>query len=335
MTNLKDTETMKDTMRAIVQDEYGLPDVLGLKEIPQPVVGDDQVKVEVRASSVNAAEWHMVTGTPYLVRPTAGWSKPKNPVPGADMAGTVVEVGKDVIQFAVGDRVFGDIGSGAYAEYLVAKERGLVHMPEGVSFEHAGSVGIAGLTALQGLRDKGKLEAGQKVLINGASGGVGTFAVQIAKSMGAEVTAVCSSRNVEMALSMGADHVIDYTKEDFTRSSEQYDVLLDIAGNRKPSEVKRVLATDGTWVIVGGPKNKWLGPIGYLLKAGLSFARGDRSLKVFVASANRDDLTTLGELMASGDVVPMIENTYTLEQVPEALAYLGEGHSRGKNVIVL
>ena len=322
-------------MKAIVQDKYGLPGVLELREVDRPIVGDDDVLVRVHATSVNALEWHLMTGTPYLVRPTAGMLRPKRATLGADVAGRVEAVGKNVTRFRPGDDVFGDISAGAYAEYVSARERSLVFKPANVTFEQAAAVPVAGLTALQGLRDIGQIQSGQKVLINGASGGVGTFAVQIAKSFGAEVTAVCSTRNVATARSIGADHVFDYTKEDFTQSGQLYDLMFDVPGNRPLADCWRVLEPEGTYLLVGGPKGRWLGPLPRLFRAKLASLVGNRRFGWFVAQMNKEDLGFLSELLDSEEVAPVIEDTYPLEEASEALRYLGEGHAQGKLVITV
>ena len=322
-------------MKAIVQPEYGSPDVLQLQQVEKPVVDDDDVLVRVRASSVNALEWHMLTGLPYLVRPQAGLRKPKRAILGADVAGRVDAVGKNVTRLQPGDEVFGDIGNGAYAEYVCAPEARLVLKPAKLTFEQAAAVPVAALTALQGLRDIGQIQSGQKVLINGASGGVGTFAVQIAKSFGADVTGVCSTRNVDMVRSIGADHVVDYTQEDFTQSGQSHDLMFDVPGNRPWAECKRVLSRGGTYVMVGGPKGRWLGPLRHLLGVKVASLVGNRRVGWFVAQMKEEDLSFLSELLESGEVVPVIEATYPLEQTPEALRYLGEGHAQGKNVITV
>lgn len=322
-------------MRAIVQDRYGLPDVLELREVTTPIPDDDQVLIRVVAASLNIYDWHMTTGTPYMARAVAGLTKPKNPIPGADVAGVVEAVGENVSQFLAGDEVFGDIGSGALAEYAVADEKRITHKPPGVTFKQAAAVPLAGLTALQGLRDVGGIEAGQKVLINGASGGVGTFAVQIAKSLGAEVTAVCSTTKVDMVRSLGADHVIDYTIEDFVDTERDYDILFDNAGNRPWSETSRVLTPDGINVTTTGPKHRWLGPFRHLLARKLASMFGSKRMTWFTAQMKREDLEFLAGLLESGAVVPVIEETYLLEQAPEALRYLGEGHARGKLAITV
>jgi NADPH:quinone reductase-like Zn-dependent oxidoreductase len=323
-------------MKAVVHDEYGPPDVLELKEIEKPAVTEDSVLVRVQAASVNPFDLHMLTGTPYLVRLQAGLRRPKRQLLGVDFAGTVEAVGANVTQFQPGDEVFGG-RSGAFAEYVCVREdRAVVPMPANVSFEQAAAVPIAGLTALQGLRDKGQLQAGQKVLINGASGGVGTFAVQIAKSLGAEVTAVCSTRNVDRARSLGADHVIDYTREDFTRTGRRYDLILDIAGGRSWSECTRVLDPDATLVAVGGPKkNRLVGPLSDVLKMRLASLRGSRRLVSFLSDMNKEDLLVLNELFEAGTVTPVVERTYALSEAREAFRYLGEGHAQGKIVITV
>lgn len=321
-------------MKAIVHERYGPPDVLELREVDKPVVADDAVLVRVRAASVNPFDWHMLTGTPYLARLVAGLRRPKDGVVGVDFAGTVETVGKDVDHVQPGDEVFGG-RSGAFAEYVAVKEA-VVVKPAEVSFEAAAAVPIAGITALQGLRDKGGLRAGQKVLVNGASGGVGTFAVQIAKALGAEVTAVCSTHNVGQARSLGADRVIDYTKEDFTRDGGRYDLMLDVPGNRSWSDCKRVLVEGGTYVMAGGPKkNRWIGPLGIAVGRQLVSKLGSRRAVKFLAKLNREDLRFLGDLVAEGRVKPVIDRRYSLDKVPDALAYLGEGHARGKIVITV
>jgi NADPH:quinone reductase-like Zn-dependent oxidoreductase len=321
------------TMKAFVYHEYGLPDVLELRDIPKPVAADDEVLVRVRATSVNPVEWHEMTGVPYIVR-MRGLRRPKSERLGVDFAGTVEAAGKDVTQFQPGDEVFG-ARDGAFAEYVCVREERLVlPKPPNVTFEEAAAVPVAAITALQGLRDKGQLQSGQKVLINGASGGVGTFAVQIAKALGAEVTGVCSTRNVEIVRSLGADRVVDYTQEDFTRTGDRYDLLLDIGGNRSWSECKRVLNENATLVVVGGPKtNRWIGPVGRLIGLRLASMIGSRKVTWFIAKLNRPDLIFLGELLEAGKVRPFVERTYELSRLPDALAYLGEGHAQGKVVV--
>jgi NADPH:quinone reductase-like Zn-dependent oxidoreductase len=321
------------TMKAFVYHEYGLPDVLELREIAKPVAAGDEVLVRVRATSVNPVEWHTMTGVPYIAR-MGGLRRPKSERLGVDFAGTVEAVGKDVTQFQPGDEVFG-ARDGAFAEYVCVREERLVlPKPPNVTFEEAASVPVAAVTALQGLRDKGQLQPGQKVLINGASGGVGTFAVQIAKALGAEVTGVCCTRKVDVARSLGADRVIDYTREDFTRTGDRYDLMLDIAGNRSWSECKRVLNEKGALVLVGGPKtNRWIGPVGHLIGLRLASMIGSRKVTWFLAKLNRPDLVVLRELLEAGKVKPFVERTYELSRLPDALAYLGEGHAEGKIVV--
>src|SRR5436190_2124979 len=322
-------------MKAIVYESYGSPDVLELREVDKPVVGDDQVLVRVHATSVNPVDWHTMTGAPYMVRMMAGMLRPKRTFLGVDFAGTVEAVGRDVTKFQPGDEVFG-ARDGAFADYVCVREdRAVAKKPAGVTFEQAAAVAVAASTALQGLRDKGQIQPGQKVLINGASGGVGTFAVQIAKSFGAEVTGVCSTRNVDTVRSIGADHVIDYTQEDFTRSERRYDLLLDIAGSRSWSDYKRVLDEKATVVVVGGPKgNRWIGPMSQAVKLRLSSLAGSRRVVApFLAKIKKEDLVALQELLEAGSVTPVIDRQYELSEVPEALRYLGEGHARGKVVI--
>jgi NADPH:quinone reductase-like Zn-dependent oxidoreductase len=322
-------------VRAIIQPSYGSPEILELRDVDKPEVGGDDVLVRVHASSVNALEWHLLTGFPYIGRLQMGLRTPKRVIPGSDVAGRVEAVGGNVTRFQPGDEVFGEVNGGAYAEYVCGTERGLVPKPAGLSFEQAASVPVAALTALQGLRDVGGLEAGQSVLINGASGGVGTFAVQIAKFFGAEVTAVCSTTKVDTIRSLGADRVVDYTRQDFTKVGQRYDLIFDGQGNHFVNDCKRVLKPAGTHVLFSGPKGRWLGPIPYMLRAKLAFLGADQSMGFFITHANRDDLELVGELVESGAVTPVIEAVYPLEEVPEALRYLGEGHVRGKLIISL
>lgn len=321
-------------MRAITQSRYGLPSVLDFTEVAIPALEDDRVLVGMEASSVNALDWHMTTGTPYLVRPTAGIRTPRQPIPGTDAAGTVVAVGSEVTRLAVGDQVFGGV-VGAYAEFAVARESSLAIKPESVTFEQAAAAPVAALTALQGLRDSGNLQPGERVLINGASGGVGTFAIQIAKAFGATVTAVCSTRNVEAARVLGADEVIDYTTRDYTEGEEQYDVILDVVGTGRIGHCKRVLRPGGRYVMISGPKGRWLGPIPRLLRAKLMFLRGDRTMRWVVASITAEDLEALADLMDSGQVTSLVEATYPLSEAREALNRFGEGHARAKTVITV
>jgi NADPH:quinone reductase-like Zn-dependent oxidoreductase len=321
-------------MKAIIQSEFGLPEVLELRDVDMPEPAQDEVVVRVYAASVNMFDWHMMTGVPYLARIEAGLRKPKTGRLGVDFAGVVDSVGSKVTRFEPGQEVFGG-RMGSFAEYVqVREERAIAPKPEGLSFEQAAAIGIAGVTALQGLR-RGGLEPGKHVLVNGASGGVGTFGVQIAKASGAEVTGVCSPRNVEQAHSLGADHVVDYTQKDFTQNGNRYDLVLDIAGNHSWPEYRRALNDDGTLVIVGGPKkNRWIGPLGDRLMVRLRAIRDSRTVvSPFLASLNGDDLRELGELIEAGKIDPAIDRRYPLEEVPDAMRYMGEGHARGKIII--
>jgi NADPH:quinone reductase-like Zn-dependent oxidoreductase len=323
-------------MKAAVRDEFGSPAVVEIREIEKPAPEDNEVLVRVHAASLNMADWYDVAGRPYVGRTQMGLRKPKTNRLGVDYAGTVEAVGKDVTEFRPGDEVFGG-RSGAFAEYVCAREdRAIVPKPANVSFEEAAAVSIAALTALQGLRDKGQLQPGQKVLINGASGGVGTFAVQIAKALGAEVTAVCSTRNVDQARLLGADHVVDYTREDFTRSDRRYDLLLDVAGSRSWSSCRRVLSPKGRVVIVGGPKaNRVLGPLGGVVKKRLGGLVSRRKVVFFIARFNKEDMLVLRKLLETGKVKPAIDRRYELSEIADALEYMGEGHCRSKIVLTV
>lgn len=320
-------------MKAIVQSGYGSPDVLELREIEKPVVDDDGVLVRVRAASVNALDWHLMRGVPSVIRLTTGLRRPKIPVPGVDVAGHVEAVGRNVTHFQPGDEVFG-MRSGAFAEYVCGKERNFVPKPVGLTFEQAAAVPVAAETALQGLRDKGQIRPGQKVLINGASGGVGTFAVQVAKSFGADVTGVCSPRNVEMVRSIGADRVIDYTREDFIRDGLHYDLIFDVAGNRSWSDCRGALSPNGTLVLAGQSGRKKPSILPLLMAPVVSrFVR--QKLVSFIAKHSNADLVALKDLIEAGKVTPIIDRLYPLREVPEAVRYLGEGHPRAKVVITV
>jgi NADPH:quinone reductase-like Zn-dependent oxidoreductase len=322
-------------MKAIVHHKYGAPDVLDPRDVDEPALTDDGVLVRVRASSVNPAEWFAVTGRPYVARPAMGLLRPKDAVLGADFAGTVEAVGSAVTDLRPGDAVFGGSSSGAFAEYVCVR-KAVVPKPANLTFEQAAVVPTAAVTALQGLRDKGRIRPGQKVLVNGASGGVGTFAVQLAKAFGAEVTGVCSTSKLDLVRSLGADHVIDYTREDFTRSGQRYDLLLDVAGSRSWPECRRVLNHKATLVLVGGPKtNRWLGPLGHIASVRLASLRASQKVVFFVAKFNREDFVVLRELLEAGKVTPVIDRQHALSELPEALRYLGEGHARGKVVITV
>lgn len=322
-------------MRAAVRERYGPPQgAVEIREIEKPTPADDEVLVRVRAASVNIAEWYAVTGRPWIARPTTGLRRPKDVRIGVDYAGTVEAVGKDVTQFRPGDDVFG-ARSGALAEYVVAKEdRAIVRMPESVTFEQAAAVGTAAITALQGLRDQGGLQPGQKVLIHGASGGVGTFAVQIAKALGGDVTAVCSTPNVEIARSLGASRVIDYTQEDCTRSGERYHLVLDIAGTRPFSHLRRVFEPDATVVVVGGPRaNRLLGPLAHVARARLAALRASERAVFFLAKFNKADMETLRDFLEGGAMTSVVDSVYPLDAIGDALRHMGEGHPRGKIVV--
>ena len=327
-------------MKAVRYHRYGGPDVLELQEVDTPAAGDGELLVRVRAASVNPLDWHFMRGAPYLVRMMAGLSRPKPSASrlGADMAGSVEAVGQDVTGFQPGDEVFGGLEErGTLAEYISVRADAVVlQKPAGLTFEQAAAVPVAAFTALQALRDKGRVQPGQKVLVNGASGGVGTFAVQIAKALGAEVTGVCSTANVGMVASIGADHVVDYTREDFTRAERRYDLLIDIAGNRSLAETRRVLAPKGALVVVGGPnKGRWIGPFGRTIRMLLQSPAVSQRMVSFLAHQNRDDLAVLRELLDAGKVTPVIDRAYRLNQVAEAVRYLETGHARGKVVITV
>jgi NADPH:quinone reductase-like Zn-dependent oxidoreductase len=330
------TETAKrTTMKAAARSTYGPPDVIELREVAMPTLTDERVLVRVRASSVNRADWYTLRGRPVVGRAQMGFLKPKSPLLGVDFAGVVEAVGKDVTRFRPGDEVFGG-RDGAFAEYVAAREAATAAKPANVSFEEAATVPIAGLTALQGLRDKASVQAGQEVLINGASGGVGTFAVQIAKALGARVTGVCSTRNVELVESLGADEVVDYTRADFTRSAKRYDVLLDVAGTRSLRECSRVLKPDATVVVIGAPMNGGpVGPLGHVAGMWLAGRTSSRSVRFFVAKFLAADLEYLAGLLESGRVTPFVERRCELSEVADALRYQGEGHSRGKVVVTI
>lgn len=320
-------------MKAIVHHTYG-PDGVELRDVDLPVIEDHQVLLRVHASSVNPAEWYRVHG-PFFARIDSGLRRPKSLSIGGDVAGTVEAVGTDVAEFQVGDEVFGTAG-GAWAEYTPAREVRLVKKPANVSFEDAAAVPVAALTALQALRDHGKVQPGQKVLINGASGGVGTFAVQLAKSFGADVTAVCSTGNVDQAGSLGADRVCDYTREDFTQSGERHDLMLDIAGSRPFLEFRRALKPDAIVVAVGAPMSaRGLGPLKHLIGSRLTSLGRSQTVVNFVAKLTKEDLAVMSELLANGTVKSVIDRRFELAQVPDALRYLGEGHARGKIVITV
>ena len=325
-----------DTVRAMMHRCYGVPGGLALENIARPVPGDGQVLIKVHASSVNPAEWYRVSGQPYLIRLDSGIGAPEHSRVGFDMAGVVESVGPNVTLFKPGDEVFGGV-NGAFAEYVIAREKGaVVHKPTNLSFEEAAGIPIAAITALQGLRDSGRLKAGHKVLINGASGGVGTYAVQIAKALGADVTGVCSTRNVELVRSLGADHVVDYTKGNFTDSAQQYDLILDNVGNHSYFDLASVVKPDGIVVTVGGSKrNPWLGPI-WRITWRLAVAPFiDQELPFFIARVNKADLELLAGWAREGKLKTHIDRRYPLAQSAEALEYLGGQRARGKVIITV
>ena len=323
-------------MKAIVCTKYGPPDGLQLQEVAKPTPKEDEVLVKVHAASVNAYDWHLLTADIFLVRLMGGGLlRPKVAIPGVDIAGRIEAAGSNVKQFRPGDEVFGDIsacGNGGFAEYVSVPENALALKPATLSFEEAAAVPMAAVTALQGLRDQGKIQAGQKVLINGASGGVGTFAVQIAKAFGAEVTAVCSTRNLDLVRTLGADRVIDYTQEDFTRNGQAYDLILGANGYHPLSAYKRALTPQGIYVMAGGKPGQMFQAM--LLGSWLS-EKGGRKLGGFTARANQGDLVMLKELVEAGKVVPVIDKRYSLSEAAEALRYLGAGHARGKVIITM
>ena len=324
------------TMKAIVQDRYGSSEVLGLRDIGKPEIGEGDVLVRVRAASVNPADWAIMGGLPYVARPVYGLRKPKNRVRGTDLAGEVEAVGASVTRFRPGDEVFGSSKQlgGAYAEYAAASEDALATKPANLTFEQAAAVPMAGYVALQALRDHGKVQAGQKVLVNGASGGIGTFAVQIAKSLGAEVTGVCSTRNVDLVRSIGADHVIDYTKEDFTRTGQRYDFILDNVSNRSLSDLRRALTPNGTLVPNGGGfDHRWVAGSGRLISAKVSFMFVSQTVATFIVSPKVENLVVLTQLIEAGKVTPVVDRTFPLSETRQAIDLVGGGHARGKVVI--
>jgi NADPH:quinone reductase-like Zn-dependent oxidoreductase len=323
-------------MKAIVQDTYGSPDVLELRDIDKPVVGEDDVLVRVHAAGVDQGVWHLMAGLPYLMRISGfGLRAPKNPVRGYDVAGSVETVGENVTRFEAGDEVFGTC-RGSFAVYACAKADRLASKPANLTFEQAAAVPISGYAALQAVRDRGKVRPGQRVLIIGAGGGVGTFAVQLAKAFGAEATGVCSTTKMEMVRSLGADRVIDYTREDFADGRNRYDVILDIAGNRSLSHLRRALAPEGTLVIVGGEGGgRWFGGIDRQLRAHLLSPFVRQKLGTWISTERKEDLQALHELLEAGKVTPVVDRTFPLSEVPEAIRYLREGHARGKVVITV
>ena len=326
-------------MKAIVRDTYGSPDVLELTDIDKPEPRDDEVLVRVHAASVNPADWHILRGIPYIARLQLGLRKPKYRILGCDVAGQVEALGKDVTTLQPGEEVFGSPfmhGLGAFAEWVCISEDLLAPKPAALYFEQAAAVPLAALTALQGLRDQGRIEPGHKVLIIGASGGVGTFAVQIAKSFGAEVSGACSTRNVEMVRALGSEHVIDYTQEDFTHSGQKYELIFQLAGTLSPSECRRALTPKGTLVLSSGEsEGRWIGPVERVIKGLVLSGFVSQKMASFTVKPNREDLQLLKQFIEEGTLTPEIDRTYPLAQVPEAIRYLEEGHARGKVVITL
>jgi NADPH:quinone reductase-like Zn-dependent oxidoreductase len=323
----------RNPMKAVVYCDYGPPSVLRIEDVEKPVPGDSQLLVRVRVASVNALDWHYMRGTPYLGRFGMGLRRPKEIRLGVDYAGTVESVGKTVTEFKPGDEVFGG-RTGAFAQYVTVRaDRAVVTKPANVSFEQAAAVPVAALTALQALRDQAKVRPGEKVLINGASGGVGTFAVQLAKVLGADVTGVCSARNADMVRSLGADRIVDYAKEDFTKGAQRYDVIIDIVGNHSVSEVRRVLTPHGRYVMVGGPSGRWLDPLPRAFSLLVTSWFVDQDLRFFIASLNKKDLTFVRDLMQAGKVTPAIDRTYQLSEIRDAIGYQEAGHARAKVVV--
>jgi len=323
-----------DVMKAMVRRCYGSPDVLALEDVEKPVATGNKLLIKIKAASVNPLDWHYMRGSPYLMRLLGvGIGRPQNPRLGVDFAGTVEAVGNEVTRFRPGDEVFGG-SNGSFAEYvLLGEDSGVVPKPANISFEQAASMPIAAITALQALRDKGQVQPGQKVLINGASGGVGTFAVQIAKSYGAQVTAVCSGRNAAMVKSIGADQVIDYKQHDYTQSGEKYDLIMDMIGNHSLSDNRKVLTDQGKFIIIGGAKGNWLGPMVAPIKAMIYSPFVGQQFFMMIAQMRQQDLATLGELVATGKVTPVIDRRYPLKEVPAAIRYSELGHARGKIII--
>ncbi|WP_415923128.1 NAD(P)-dependent alcohol dehydrogenase [Steroidobacter sp.] len=323
-------------MKAIQQRCYGSPETLALADVTKPSPADDEVLVRVQAAAVNPLDWHSVAGRPYLMRLSNGLGTPTDSNTGVDFAGTVAAVGNQVTRFKPGDAVFGG-RNGAFAEYLVVREqRAVAHKPANLSFEQAAAIPVAAVTALQALRDQGKLQKGQKVLINGASGGVGTFAVQIAKALGAQVTGVCSTKNVELVQSLGADQVVDYKKKDFTQSNERYDLIVDNVGNHSPLALRRALEPHGTVVIVGAPKDgPWIGMFWGVIRGLVLSWLVDEKFVFFVADLNQNDLNWLANLAHEGRMTAVIDREFALNEVPAAIEYLASWHARGKVIVRL
>lgn len=320
-------------MKAIVCPKYGSPDVLELNEVEKPVPKDNEVLIKIRAAATNPYDWHIMRGKPFFFRFMMGLQKPKNEILGNDISGIVEEVGSNVKEFKIGDEIFGGIGFGGFAEYVCTTEDKIVLKPTNISFEEAASVPMAALSALQGLQNSGEIKSGQKVLINGASGGVGTFAVQLAKALGAEVTSICSTRNVEKIKSIGSDHVIDYTKEDFTKNGQQYDLIIDNVANLSVSDYKRALTPNGVCAIIGFSSVSSLITVSILAK--WNSITTNQKIGILMVNENKKDLTFLKELLETKKIVPVIEKKYPLSEVAEAIRYIEEGHAQGKIVITI
>jgi len=323
-----------ETMKSIVQHRYGSSGVLAVEDVAMPEIGDDGVLVQVRASSVNAVDWHMIRGRPYFARLTSGLRRPKSPRPGTDLAGVVVAVGKDVTEFRPGDEVFG-ARNGAYAEYVAGRLRNFVSKPANLTFEQAAAIPVAAITALQALRDKGGIQAGQRVLILGAGGGVGSFAVQLAKAFGATVTAATTPDNLEMVRSLGADAVVDYTRENALRSGRQYDLIIDVGGYAPAGDLRRAVTSSGTVVLVGAGKASSLGIVVQILGAKIRSRLGGPPMIFFMAKINRDDMLLLADLAAAGKIAPAIDRVYPVRETDEAVSYVETGHAHGKVVITV
>lgn len=322
-------------MKAIINTTYGSPDVLRLVELETPTPAADEVLIRIHAASVNAYDWHLLRADPFLVRLSMGFFRPRNPMLGADVAGQIVAIGRDVTQFKPGDEIYGDLsacGNGGFAEYVAVPEKYVAPKPASLTFKQAAAVPMAAVTALQGLRDVGSVQPGHKVLINGASGGVGTFAVQIAKALGAEVTAVCSTSKIDLTQSLGADHVIDYAKEDFTRNGRQYDLILAVNGDRSLGDYERVLMPNGTYAMVGGSNSQIFQA---LLRGPIKSRSGGKRFTTVSAKPNQADLEVMNDLIETGRVRPVVDRCYPLSETAEALRYVEAGHARGKVVITI
>lgn len=321
-------------MKAIVCDRYGPPDDLALRDLDAPSPAAGSVLLRVRATAINPSDWHRFTGTPYIARPESGLRSPKRKIPGVDVAGVVEAIGDSATDFNVGDEVFGWTDGGGLAELVAAPQNQLVHKPDHISFESAAATGTAAFTALQALRDTGRLHADQHVLVNGASGGVGTFAIQIAHVLGATVTAVCSTDNIDRARALGANTVIDYTRDDFTETGDRFDLIVDIPGNRRLGDIRRILARGGRYVLIGGSKGRWLGPIPQVLRGLLLSVVTPQRFTALNAGHNRDDLIILRDLLDTGKVAPVTDRTYPLSETSAAFHYLASGHAEGKIIVV-